>query len=72
MSTARLLMIVSEALAGGALICSFVIPKDLDFGFRVSSQMSIGSVQQLKQVVPSPAGPWSQVERFQARAFRPP
>lgn len=42
MSTARLLMIISEVLAGVALISSFLLPKKLDFAFRVSSQMSIG------------------------------
>ncbi len=42
MSTARFLMIISEVLAGIALISSFLLPKDSDLAFRVSSQMSIG------------------------------
>jgi hypothetical protein len=35
-------MIISEGLAGVATICAFLLPNDFDFGFRVSSQMSIG------------------------------
>ena len=42
MSTARLLMIISEVLAGVAIISSFLLPKNFDFAFRASSQMSIG------------------------------
>jgi hypothetical protein len=42
MTTARYLMIVSEALAGVALISSILLPKNLDLGVRVSSQMGIG------------------------------
>ncbi len=42
MSTARLLMVISELLAGVGLISSFLLPKNADIGFRVSSQMGIG------------------------------
>jgi len=42
MPTARLLMIISEVLAGVAIVCSFLLPRNFDFAFRISSQMSIG------------------------------
>ena len=38
----RLLIIISELLAGVAIISSFLLPKNFDFAFPVSSQMSIG------------------------------
>ena len=42
MSTARYLMIITEVLAGVALISSFLLPRNFDLGVRISSQMSIG------------------------------
>jgi hypothetical protein len=35
-------MIVGEALAGAAIVSSLMLPKSLDLGFRVSSQLTVG------------------------------